>query len=83
VNVDRDTAQNVLHLWPNPADKPPPGGYAAPSEADRLLYLTASVLEGVDLDRLNLVFPKHVAAVQLLRKVDGRDVLRALAVAGV
>jgi hypothetical protein len=83
VNVDRQTAHHVLALWPNPDDMPPAGGYVEPSEADRLLYLTASVLEGVDLDRLNLVFPKHVAAVQLFRTADGRDVLRALAVAGV
>lgn len=83
MTVDRVTANHVLALWPHPEDKPPAGGYEAPNETERLLYLTASALEGDDLWRLNLVFPKHVAAVQLLRREDGRDVLRALAAAGV
>lgn len=83
MNVDRTAANHVLALWPNPDDKPPAGGYVAPDETERLLYLTASALEGDDLARLNLVFPKYVAAVQLLRIEDGRDVLRALAANGV
>lgn len=77
--VDRRTARHVIALWPTATD---PVAGIEPDEADRLLYLAASVLEGKDLDRLELVFPKHVAAVKLLRADGGRDILRALAVAG-